>query len=58
MKAWIGLKRDEAYVHEWEGETTEDDIPNAVRNALTEYASKGEVLWGLTILLDRVRPQR
>jgi hypothetical protein len=56
MKVWVGLKRNDEYVHEWEGEVQEAEIANAVRNALTEYANKGEILWGLTILLDRVRP--
>lgn len=57
MKVWVGLKKNDEYVHEWEGEVQEAEIANAVRDALNEYANKGEILWGLTILLDRVRPR-
>ena len=54
--SWIGLKKNDEYVHEWEGEVQEAEIANAVRDASNEYANKGRTCRGLTILLDRVRP--
>jgi len=59
MQVWIGLQRDDAYVHEWTGEVAEESdmgkaIGNAIGNAITAYMkSSGKPIWGTTILVDK-----
>jgi hypothetical protein len=64
MQVWIGLQRDDAYVHEWTGEVAEERdmgkaIGNAIGNAITAYMkSSGKPIWGTTILVDKARPEQ
>jgi hypothetical protein len=57
MKVWVGLKRDGEYVYQSEQEIPPDCEPEtAVSQALVAYRQKtGHTLWGLTILVDKVR---
>ncbi len=55
MRVWIGLKRDDAYVHEWTGEVAEEaDVGKAIGDAIAAYIkSSGKAIWGLTIMVDK-----
>ena len=57
MKVWVGLKRDGEYVYQSEQELPADSEPEtAVSQALVAYRQKtGATIWGLTILVDKVR---
>ena len=56
MKIWVGLKQNDEYVHEWIGEVSDGDVPNAIRDALADYAKNGKPLWGMNIMVDKARP--
>jgi hypothetical protein len=60
MKVWVGLQKDGEYVHEWEEEVPESFEPEtAVSQALVDYKQKtGKSVWGLTIMVDKTRPER
>ena len=54
MHLWIGIKKGEKYVHEWTGDIAEEEIPDAVQQALIVYgADSNELLADLTIKVDR-----
>jgi hypothetical protein len=54
MHLWIGIKKGEKYVHEWTGDIPEDEIPDAVQQALIVYgADSNESLWDVTIKVDK-----
>ena len=54
MHLWIGIKKGEKYVHEWTGDISEDEIPDAVQQALLVYgADSNESLWDVTIKVDK-----
>ena len=57
VNLWIGIKKGEKYVHEWTGAITEDEIPDAVQQALIAYeADSNDSLCDVTIKVDRRRP--
>jgi hypothetical protein len=54
MHLWIGIKKGEKYVHEWTGDINEDDIPDAVQQALITYGvDSNDHLWDVTIKVDK-----
>ncbi len=54
MNLWIGIKKGEKYVHEWTGDIAEDEIPDAVQQALIVYgADSNDALWDVTIKVDK-----
>jgi hypothetical protein len=55
MRVWIGLKRGNEYVLEWNDEVeNEGGLGQAVGRALAEYTKNNkEPIWGLSILIDK-----
>jgi hypothetical protein len=60
MKVWIGLKKGDEYVSEWIGEIVDEgEIGAAIGKAITDYCkSTGQVIWGMTIMIDKAQSQQ
>ena len=60
MQIWIGLKQGDEYVSEWTGEIKDaDEVGAAITSVIANYRkASGKDIWGMTIMIDKVGPQR